>query len=117
MSQESFHPSDLVFVMWEQDGKINQFHLAHYPDSGRIRTSCGMLVSSEHPPTHATTEKPAGTPCCSSCEGRSRAFSLKYFGGRTLPVGSKRMSSKQKPVADGMTASLHVEKRKPGELF
>lgn len=114
---ERFLPSDLVFLMWKQDEKINFFHLGHYPESGLARTACGMYVFPERPPSVATLEKPTAIPCCTTCAGRSKAFSAKYFGKRRLLDSSKRIAAKQKSVSDGMAQALHTEERKPGELF
>lgn len=114
-----FSGSDLVFAMWAQDGKINQYHLAHYPEPGGIRTSCGMVILSGQEPTEATLEKPANIPCCSVCEGKSSAFSKRYFGGRKLSIsGRKKVKQDQKHVGDEMARTLSPnEKKKPGELF
>jgi hypothetical protein len=114
-----FSESDLVFSMWEQDGKINQYHLAHYPNSGGVRTSCGMVILTGQEPTLAQLEKPTHIPCCSVCEGKSAAFSKRYFGGRKLSIsGRKKVKQDQKHVGDEMARLLQPdEKKKPGMLF
>lgn len=114
-----FASNELVFVSWEQNGKTNMYHLAHYAEAGSIKTSCGMLVHAGQEPTHATLEKPTGMPCCSVCEGKLKKFSEKYYGGKKFAISSrKKTRHNQKHVGDEMSRAMQSEAAKePGTLF
>lgn len=120
-----FGIDDLVFVTFEQNGIVNQFHLAHYDVSGNIHTSCGMVLlkGSCEKPTLATVQKPDSLPCCSSCQTKVTMFSKKFFGGRKLGI-TKKVNRKKEIglIGDEMAQATQSqqqepEKRPAGTLF